>query len=236
MRLELIAHHRPAQVALQVEQPHGLGVQVFVERLPAMATPGLGAIHRHVGIAQQFVGPRIARVRKRDPDRRRGEQLLAVDPHRLRQRVDHALRRAVRFVLARDVLEQDRELVPAEAGDHVGVPQHGRDPGPGLLEDLVARQVPHRVVDDLETIEVDEQHREARPVVVQVAVQRRCQPVEQRHPVRQPGQRVVLGLVLQAQFGSLALIHLLAQFAVGLGEFAGPLRHPVFEFRVGLAQ
>ena len=60
-----------------------------------------------------------------------------------------------------DAVEQDGELVAAEAGDGVGRP-HGRlEPGGDLLQHEVAGGVTEAVVDRLEVVEVDED--DARP-------------------------------------------------------------------------
>ena len=63
-------------------------------------------------------------------------------------------------------------------------------------QQLVAGRVAERVVDLLEVVEVDEQHRE--PLVLRVArVQRVLEPVDEQRAVRQPGQRVVERAVRQ---------------------------------------
>jgi hypothetical protein len=65
MRLELAARQRAAQVAFQVEHAQRFGAQLLVEQFEALASLRLGAIHRHVGIAQQFLGAGVARMRAR---------------------------------------------------------------------------------------------------------------------------------------------------------------------------
>ena len=54
----------------------------------------------------------------------------------------------------------DRELVAAEAGDDVVGAQHAAQPLGHGDEQPVAGAVPERVVDELEVVEVDEQHRD----------------------------------------------------------------------------
>jgi hypothetical protein len=54
-------------------------------------------------------------------------------------------------------VEDDRELVAAEAGQRVLRAQHGLQAGPDLAQDLVAGVMAEGVVELLEAVEVDEQ-------------------------------------------------------------------------------
>ena len=58
-----------------------------------------------------------------------------------------------------EALEQDRELVAAEPGRGVGAAEHRLQPGRDVDEEPVAHGVAEAVVDGLERVEVDEQHR-----------------------------------------------------------------------------
>ena len=62
-------------------------------------------------------------------------------------------------LVERAVLEQDAELVAAQAGEDVAAAHPGAQQGGDLLEHLVAHQVAAGVVDHLELVEVEvEQH------------------------------------------------------------------------------
>ena len=99
--------------------------------VPLRATPMLAAI---IGDASpRSIGSRSASARR-----------IAIDRARL---------------LVADVVEQDRELVAAEAGGRVARSERGRDAPGGRHEDVVAAGVAERVVEDLEVVEVDEQDR-----------------------------------------------------------------------------
>ena len=63
--------------------------------------------------------------------------------------------------LALDVLEQDRELVAAQARDEVRRAQHRLQAPREVHQQLVARLVAERVVHHLEAVEVEVHHREA---------------------------------------------------------------------------
>ena len=86
---------------------------------------------------------------------------LAGDVERLRQRAaqpsggDRGHRRVARAAA------QDRELVAAQARDQVALAHGGPEPLRDLDQQAVAGLVPEAVVDDLEVVEVEEQHRDA---------------------------------------------------------------------------
>jgi len=60
--------------------------------------------------------------------------------------------------LVRNVVDEDSELVTAEAGDDVGVAEHALKTGADLLEEHIADVVAEGVVDLLEAIEIDQHH------------------------------------------------------------------------------
>ena len=74
---------------------------------------------------------------------------------------DSAIRSAIRLVV--DVLGEHRELVAAEAGDGVARPQGLLDARGDSGEQLVAGRVPEAVVDELELVEVEEEHGDRGP-------------------------------------------------------------------------
>ena len=92
-----------------------------------------------------------------------------------------------------DARQHDRELVAAQPGDDVlrahGMPQPAGDGD----EQRVADGVAERVVDDLEVVDVDEQHAERAGAGRELA----AQALHEQQPVRQLGERVVVGLVVE---------------------------------------
>ena len=98
----------------------------------------------------------------------------------------------------------------------------GDDAAPGFDQQFVADRVADAVVDQLEAVQVEEQHRERAPVVGSAAraLDRRGQAFEQLRAVGQAGQRVVLRLVGELLLGAHALADLRQQLGVGLGQFA----------------
>ena len=86
--------------------------------------------------------------------------------------LQHALGDRDRVLLVGDVLAQDRELVAAEAGDGL-VPAQRVAQALGDRDDqLVAGRVAEAVVDDLEAVEVEEQHRDVAAAAALEALER----------------------------------------------------------------
>ena len=91
------------------------------------------------------------------------------------------------------VLDHHRELVAAEARDHVLGAQARAQPRGDRHQQLVAGGVAEAVVDGLEVVEVDEQHRElAAPVG-----DRGLDLVGEQRSVGEVRERVVVGLVVE---------------------------------------
>ena len=119
--------------------------------------------------------------------------------------------------------EQDGELVTAESGDQVGAP-HPHPQQFGHRDDqLVTGAVAEGVVDLLEVVEVHHQQRSAGAVpLAQVEVA--LELLIEAAPVREPGQRVVLGQVCQLRLEAPTLGHVdrIEQQLVG---YAVPVVH-----------
>ena len=112
-------------------------------------------------------------------------------PHRFEHRGGDAV-----GLLGRGLGEQDRELVAAEPGEHVGLAQAAAQQLRDAHDQLVAGRVAERVVDRLEVVEVEHDRRALGPVAVDegdVAFELAFE----RAPVEQPGERVVVGHVAQ---------------------------------------
>ena len=119
------------------------------------------------------------------------------------------------------VEEQHRELVATEprgqvVGANAAVDALGDDP-----QEAVAGPVAQRVVHDLEVVEVEEQDDGIEPGLA--GGQLRIHLLGEHRPVRQPGQRVVVGLVAQLLLEAGQLGERLLQLAVleGNGRLVG---------------
>ena len=128
----------------------------------------------------------------------RHEDAAAPELERLLQR-RLQLGRDLLALIGPGALGHDDELVPAEAGDGVAGTRSGGEAGGDGTQQRVAGVVPERVVDDLEPVDVDEQHRQRsrRPVA---PLGRLGQPVGEQRAVGQVGHGVVEGQPAQRCF------------------------------------
>jgi hypothetical protein len=94
-----------------------------------------------------------------------------------------------------DVVEPHGEFVAGVAGERVPFAQAGLEPPGDLHQELIAGLVPVGVVDGLEPVDVDEENRKSVVGVPADAVERVAEQVEEEGAVRQPGERVVPGVV-----------------------------------------
>jgi hypothetical protein len=107
---------------------------------------------------------------------------------------------------AEKALDQHRELVAADPRHGVGGPQALGQAVSDLQEEPIADLVAEGVVDDLEAVEVQVEHRQAEARLALHALPRVPQPVEEEGAVGQAGERVVEGAVLDARLQRGALL------------------------------
>ena len=197
------------EIGLELQALQGGVVHRGFEHLVA-ALPGfLGHVHRHVGVPKELLGAlgsARSRVGGRDADRGADEDLLALQVERSLERREDPRRnlRGVDAVAA--VLEQDRELVSTEASGGVGLPERVLQALADLVEHPVTGGVTERVVDRLEVVQVHEQDGD-REVVARLPLDHVLDAVLEQRPVRQAGDRVVEGLVLELLLERLAFGH-----------------------------
>ena len=127
--------------------------------------------------------------RDRDADADVGDDLVAVDLIGLDDGIADALgqRGGVRGVL--HLGHDDGELVAAQARDRVGLARAVAQPLAHQLQQLVADRMAERVIDALELVEVEAEHRQA--FAAFDALELVLQRLAQQHAVGQVGQRVV---------------------------------------------
>jgi hypothetical protein len=156
----------------------------------------------HVRVAQQLLG-----VVDAGPADGRAQAGLdrdgaAVVAERLGEGVEDAGRDPGGRVGVGDPLQQDGELVAAEAGRGVAGAQAALEPPGRGHQQLVAGGVAEAVVAVLEVVEVDEQHAQVGRVGAGQGV---LDPLGEQGPVGQAGQAVVEGLVDQLGLQLLAV-------------------------------
>ncbi len=189
---QLVAVERAPERALGEQARHGLGVHRLVEELVARAAASLGAVHRRVGVLQEARRALRRPVGDRDADAGRHRDLGARERERFGERLRGALGQLGGLLLAAQVLAEHHELVAADAGDGV-LATHGRGQAAAHRhQQLVAGLVAEAVVDQLEAVEVDEEHGDVGVVVgLGEPVQGVLEAVLRERPVREAGERVV---------------------------------------------
>ena len=101
--------------------------------------------------------------------------------------------------------EQQDKLVAAQPGEHIDVPQDSTDARTDLLQQVVAVTVAECVVDVLEAVEVEQDHRD-RALRLAGLCKRTVEQRGEERAVGQPGQLVVSRLI-RVQIG-LRAVHL----------------------------
>ena len=152
---DLLARDGAQQLVAELELAHRVGLHARLEDAQPAALGRLGAVHRGVGVAQQAL--RLAAAGG-EADARAHAQLVAIDPERRREGLDDARAEDLgrcRVCLVRD---EDREFVAAEPRRGVGSAQALADALGRLDQQPVAGQVAEAVVDELELVDVEEEH------------------------------------------------------------------------------
>ena len=107
-------------------------------------------------------------------------------------------------MLLLEVREEEDELVASDARDRVAGPHAPAQAHRDLPQDLVADPVSHRIVHELESVEVEEEHGEPRAGPPGLR-ERELHVVLEALAVRKAGQRVVVREVLDLLLGALAV-------------------------------
>ena len=167
-------------------------VELRLEEAKRTAPAILRRVERKIGVLQDFIGIRTVVRRDRNTDAGSGRHLMIAEIERLAKRFSDSLgqssglRNRICHVL------DNRELIAAEPGDQGGFShastQARRD---GLQQDVSCR-MSERVVDLLETVEIEHQNRQLGSPSA-----RDCkgvfQPLLEQHAIWQVGERVVQG-------------------------------------------
>ncbi len=176
------------------------------EHRQAVLALGLGIVHRDVGLDEQVLGGQVVTGGvRRDTDRCRHVRVtLAVDDGTGAADVaEQLLGHESRGALVGQG-QSDGELVAAHAAHDVGLaqaaPQRAGQPG----DEVVSGGVSQRVVDELEAVQVEREHRTAGAAAPGVGEQL-TQLFVKAPPVDQPGQGVVVGEILKLRLEPLAL-------------------------------
>nr|WP_255600999.1 hypothetical protein [Blastococcus sp. LR1] len=187
----VVAVQRPAQVT-EDGQPRGSGHVVLRREDDGAGLALLRHVQSDVGRAQERLAVGAVPRGDRDADADLDVERHARDVEGPVQRLAQPLRDRLGLRHAVDGRQQDGELVAAEPGHGVAVPQDLGQPWGHLAQQGVAVGVAQAVVDLLEAVEVDEHDGDLgrRPGR---RGERLVEPVAQQEAVGQAGQRIVGG-------------------------------------------
>ena len=157
VRHELPVLKALADLGLDDEARHGLRVHRLVSEVPACAPGLLGAVERDVGVAQHARCRRHGRGH-RDADRRRRPQSMAFDLELLTDRRADLLGHPLDVADRSKVRHDHDELVAAESSDAIAEAHRLADARGDFADHFIAGGMRERFVDDLEVVEVDEEH------------------------------------------------------------------------------
>ncbi len=188
-----------AQVRFELEPDLDSFLHGRFEDDDSIATVVLGDRPGHFRHSKQAARIGLARRGRRNAHARGQIDEVAGDVHRLSDGSEDAVGRSQRYLWRRMIVQQDPELVPAEAGTGVGDPDRGSEATRDLLENLVAHVVPQILVDELESVQA---HGEDGRVQLGACRARKRLP----HPVVEQGAVwEVCQEVVQGELGELAL-------------------------------
>ena len=224
---QLAAAHGVAQRRFQ-GQPflHGLVHFQAVEH-DAAAAFRLGAVHGDVGMAHQRIHVPAIAGEHRHAHAGLGRHHHAAGVDGLRESRQQAVGQ-VGGLFGAAFGQGDDELVAGQARHHVAVAELSAQAPGQFAQQRVASGVSLRVVDDLEAVDVDEQHRGCR-VVPRGRQQHLLGLVVEEHAVGQAGQRVVERQLVHVGARALALQCQGAQVQADVGHaLVEIVRRPVF--------
>ncbi len=204
IRPQHVVLDRVAQVEFGLAPALGARVHSGLEETERTARIVLGSRQRHVGALQKFFGFVAVARRRRNADAGADDDGMAVEQIGIGDRLQQPLGEDHGILGARQPAVDDREFVGVETGQRIFLAQRRAQALGDPAQQLVADAVAQRVVNRLEIVQSEHQHRDlfgAAPRVQQDLVHVLAQQVA----VRQAGQAIVLGHEGKSRLGALAL-------------------------------
>ena len=183
----------------------GLGARVHsgLEERECAARIVLGARQCEVGVLQKLLGFIAVAGRHRNADAGADHDGMPVQKIGIADGVQQAPRQERRILGPRHPALDDCEFVGVEPGQRIVVAQHRSQSLADAAQELVADAMAERIVDRLEMVEAEHEHRHLLGVAA-CAQQDVVHLLTQQIAVRQPGQAVMLGHESQPRLGAFA--------------------------------
>ena len=203
--VELVASERKPELVLDQAAALQRLVHARLEEAHALAAVALGARESDGRMAQYRGGLVAVGGGHGDADARREQEVLVADLERPAQGVDQPVHERHDVAEIGDVDERDGEFVAAQPGEEVAVAQGELDARADLAQHLVAAGMVCRVVDLLELVDVETEHRDLRPVAGH-ALHGVVQALDECAAIGEPGERIVALEIAHLLLGLPALL------------------------------
>ena len=155
IQLELVLRMRAAQIEIEAAPRLRLCAQHRQEEAVDAPAVRLGPIEREVGIGDQLVDVAGICRRDRDAGAAADMQHVIADAEWLRQPLEHRVDEAADGDRIAAIGHDHHELVAAEAADLAAVARHLDQALADLDQELIAGRMAERIVDVLETVEIE---------------------------------------------------------------------------------
>ena len=197
MQQQLVALQRVPEVRFHREPLDRPGPGVAGEEPEAVLAVALDQVHRRVGVRGQ--GLNVGAVDRIDRRANRGGNVTFViaELDRFTERSQQVSCDTFDVLAPCDILQKEDELISAKPCDDVASAHAAPQPGADLGQQPVARVMAEGIVDDLEAVEIDEQHGQL-PVLAPRQLDRKVQQLVEQLAVRQVGEAVVRGEIFDA--------------------------------------
>jgi hypothetical protein len=204
VQLESAARDRLAQIQFQRAQRHHARIHGRLEEAVGPASIGLGLIHRQIRVLQQLIEIGAVLRSQRNPDTGIGAEQVTETFKRFADRLVNPRQQVRGIRRSCDRGLNDRKFVATEPGNDIRRSQAAAQPTSQGFQEFIADRVAERVVDALELIDVDVEHRQL--LAGRKHLERGIELFAKQRPVRQVGQCVVMrhvcdALVKQLAFG-----------------------------------
>ena len=197
--------YRALQLGLEPRCDDCSAMHGIVENQKA-GTPAFCFIHRDIGVAENLFGQAVIFGRKGDADAGRGKDLLAAEPNRVAHDFHHPFRHRCDVARFLEALDKNREFIATNAGDDV-VGAHGFGKTIGdFNQHHVAAAVTKTIVNQFETVEIEQQHRQVKIWIDRHPFKRPGKMVHEELPVVDGGEGVVEGKIMQPGLDPLTLL------------------------------
>ena len=202
---------RTLELGLELEPFDDSLVHLGLEHAVAALAVSLRHVHRDICVAEELLGVRGAEGPAGEADSDAGARihLLRLDVERRLESGEHPGCNVGCLGRVLDAVEQNRELVAAEARHRVRRPNGDHEPLADLLQDGVSSCVTEAVVHSLEIVQIDE-HDADGGSSAKGAHDRVLHAVGEQCAVREVRDGIVEGLVGELLLERLALAHIAA--------------------------